>query len=251
MPQVNSKIKNIAAEFNWTPLKLCIQLLAEKGITRSSEIARLASVSTQAVNKAKREMIGNSSFNDETPVSNGNPSFNVETPVASDSSFNVETTVSAPRVCARADSNFTSFSYSSSKKIDNKPPTPKIPIDDSFASFAELAKEIGLAVPAKLSKARRTSIGARLKEHGSESWGQILENIKTSKFLSGGNDRGWQADLDWVLKPANYVKVLEGKYKDPIRPATSSNGVHGGLEGSATARQQMDQAIAYVRSLNS
>ena len=33
-----------------------------------------------------------------------------------------------------------------------------------------------------------------------------------SSFLNGDNDRGWTASIDWLIKPENRLKVLEGKY---------------------------------------
>lgn len=42
----------------------------------------------------------------------------------------------------------------------------------------------------------------------------VFLNAEESNFLNGFNDRGWTADFDWLLKPKNFVKVLEGNYKN-------------------------------------
>ena len=36
--------------------------------------------------------------------------------------------------------------------------------------------------------------------------------VKDSPFLMGHNDRGWTADLEWLVRPTNFAKVLDGKY---------------------------------------
>ena len=48
-----------------------------------------------------------------------------------------------------------------------------------------------------------------------DNYEKILEIIKTTPFLQGSNDRGWTADFDWLIaNDTNYLKVLEGKYKN-------------------------------------
>ena len=38
--------------------------------------------------------------------------------------------------------------------------------------------------------------------------------IAKTPFLKGVNKRGWKVDFDWLIaNDTNYVKVLEGKYK--------------------------------------
>lgn len=45
---------------------------------------------------------------------------------------------------------------------------------------------------------------------------EFFEHIGSSKFLTGRvNDKGgrsFAADLEWILKPSNFAKILEGKY---------------------------------------
>jgi hypothetical protein len=47
-------------------------------------------------------------------------------------------------------------------------------------------------------------------------WADFFSHIGTSKFLTGRvNDksgRSFIADLEWILKPSNFAKIVEGKY---------------------------------------
>jgi hypothetical protein len=56
---------------------------------------------------------------------------------------------------------------------------------------------------------------ARLKE-GME-FKDLLEIVRNSPFLLGKNDQGFTATFDWILKPTNYLKILEGNYLDRKR----------------------------------
>ena len=60
-----------------------------------------------------------------------------------------------------------------------------------------------------------------------KAWGntsemvEVFEKVGKSKFLNGDNDRKWKADFDWIIKPANRVKILEGKY-NKAEPKTNT-----------------------------
>jgi biotin operon repressor len=45
------------------------------------------------------------------------------------------------------------------------------------------------------------------------NWRVIIDKLAASSFATGGNQRSWKADIDWLLANSNnYAKVLEGKY---------------------------------------
>ena len=63
-----------------------------------------------------------------------------------------------------------------------------------------------------ITETRRKAIRARIAEHGRESVIKVFDAIKASDFLKGHNDRNWQCDFDWIFRPTNYIKILEGTY---------------------------------------
>ena len=69
----------------------------------------------------------------------------------------------------------------------------------------------------KLTDARKRAIKARLKDYGLEEIKRAFELVEQSGFLKGSN--GWQASFDWIMKPANMTKVLEGNYTNRASPA--------------------------------
>lgn len=91
-------------------------------------------------------------------------------------------------------------------------------LQEAMRTWIEVCGDL-LGKPRKLTPQRRTALSKRLREDfgGSlEQWRRYCETIRASPFLTGDNDRGWTADFDWVLKPANCVKILEGRY--PANP---------------------------------
>ena len=63
-----------------------------------------------------------------------------------------------------------------------------------------------------LGDKRKASIRARVREHGKKSFFETIKRAKESDFLKGQNQRGFTATLDWLIKPANFEKVLSGNY---------------------------------------
>lgn len=58
---------------------------------------------------------------------------------------------------------------------------------------------------------------ARLKEYGIEGFQTAIERIKESDFLQGkhkGNP--WVITFDWLIKPNNFPKVIEGNYDNKV-----------------------------------
>ena len=66
----------------------------------------------------------------------------------------------------------------------------------------------------KLSDSRKKAIKARLNDFGLEDIKRAFVLTEQSDFLKGTNATGWQAGFDWLMKPANLTKVLEGNYEN-------------------------------------
>jgi hypothetical protein len=91
--------------------------------------------------------------------------------------------------------------------------TPNKVLEDAISGWNDLAAVAGLAGVQRLTEPRRRALKARLSEAGGiDGWLAMLERIRDSAFLTGGNDRGWRADFDFVVKESNFTKIMEGKY---------------------------------------
>jgi hypothetical protein len=64
----------------------------------------------------------------------------------------------------------------------------------------------------EITAQRRKHAEARLRDRGLDVMRQVFERINANAFLRGESERGWCANFDWALKPANITKVLEGAY---------------------------------------
>lgn len=74
-----------------------------------------------------------------------------------------------------------------------------------------------------LTDKRREAVSARLREHGREAVFDVIRAAGRSSFLAGQNTREWTADFDWIFRPVNFVKVLEGKYENKEKSQQHGN----------------------------
>jgi hypothetical protein len=75
---------------------------------------------------------------------------------------------------------------------------------------------------------RNVMLRARFKQYGIDTFAEVIENIKNSDFLQGktGN-RPFVVTFDWVIKPSNYPKVLEGNYNNKGSNVSSKEPDYG------------------------
>src|SRR3990167_9579595 len=109
-------------------------------------------------------------------------------------------------------SHFSNEKSTTSKKIKNSAPYEAI-VSLYHEKLPKLPKCI------KLTNQRKGYIRQRWLEDlpDMEAWGKYFDIVKQSKFLMGqANSTGgrppFRADLPWLCRPENVVKVIEGKY---------------------------------------
>ena len=63
----------------------------------------------------------------------------------------------------------------------------------------------------KRQKALRTRWKENPKHQSLEFWERLFSYVARSDFLTGKKGE-WQADLEWIINPTNFIKIIEGKY---------------------------------------
>ena len=96
--------------------------------------------------------------------------------------------------------------------------TPPKPERTDYQGVLDAYHECCPSFPAviKLTETRKRAIKARLKDYGLEEIKRAFSLAGQSDFLKGSS--GWQASFDWLMKPANMTKVLEGNYANRASP---------------------------------
>ena len=105
--------------------------------------------------------------------------------------------------------------------------TPPKPERTDYQGVLDAYHECCPSFPAviKLTETRKRAIKARLKDYGLEEIKRAFSLAEQSDFLKGSS--GWQASFDWLMKPANMTKVLEGNYTNRASPNGKSQSMWG------------------------
>ena len=108
-------------------------------------------------------------------------------------------------------------------------PSMKFPKQEPAIDYVKLAdywnaKMQGKQIPSiqSVTKKRKAAISARMSEYGKEAIMKVIDKAAASAFLNGSNNRAWVADFDWIMRPNNFPKVLEGNY-DAKKPASGTS----------------------------
>ena len=78
----------------------------------------------------------------------------------------------------------------------------------------------------KMTEAREGAAMARVKDYGLDAVLEVIQRAAESNFLNGDNDRGFTASFDWIMRPNNFPKVMEGNY-DNRKPTITNNTQNG------------------------
>lgn len=95
---------------------------------------------------------------------------------------------------------------------------------------------------------RSKLLNARIKEYGVEKILEAINNISKSSFLKGQNNKGWIITFDWLIKPNNFLKVLEGNYNNGGE-ANAGGKSNGNREVNPGTQTESDRVQEVIRSI--
>jgi hypothetical protein len=121
---------------------------------------------------------------------------------------------------------------------------------EKFISFFNTAMR-GKTIPKirgyHLAEHRKRNIRARIREYGKDAVIEVVKKAAASSFLNGGGDKGFVADIDWMMGPRNFPKILDGFYdrrfsensqnNNPISN-NKDNGRIRGTQATATSSEE-------------
>lgn len=90
-------------------------------------------------------------------------------------------------------------------------------------------------VKAKITAQRQAFFEARVREYGIIAVYRVMIKASQSNFLNGGGDKAWVANFEWIFRPNNFPKVLDGYYDNKPEPEPSTTEQsNGGIRNEAT-----------------
>lgn len=87
---------------------------------------------------------------------------------------------------------------------------------------------------------RKAFVRNRIKEHGLKKVYDVIDNASQSAFLNGSGSRGFVADFEWIMRPNNFIKVLEGKYNGTRKQSTNQGAEQGYYQDTLDLVQRLN-----------
>ena len=79
----------------------------------------------------------------------------------------------------------------------------------------------------KIAGQRRAFFEARVREYGITAAYRVMIKAARSGFLNGSGGRAWVANFEWIFRPNNFPKVLDGYYDEQTPTAITQGGRYG------------------------
>jgi len=113
----------------------------------------------------------------------------------------------------------------------------------AFDAYNAMAGRVGIPLAQNFSPTRKAKIRQRLQECGGLSgWVAALDKLAASSHCAGSNDRGWQADLDFLLQAQSFTRLMEGRYDDR-KPQPSRHQPQSRVASDAEVRRRLVAAV--------
>jgi hypothetical protein len=93
-------------------------------------------------------------------------------------------------------------------------PPPKPRPQHFIEIWNEVADRIGRPRILELTGSRAQTLKARLAQFTPTDFQSVFAKVERSDFLAGRTPRWKGCTFDWIIKQANFVKVLEGNFDD-------------------------------------
>jgi uncharacterized protein YdaU (DUF1376 family) len=108
-------------------------------------------------------------------------------------------------------------------------------ISEAVSAFNDMASRHGISQVQKMTDTRRKALRQRLKDCGGiDGWRVALSKIDQSDFLTGRSSK-WVCNFDWINKPANFTKLMEGNYDNRTSQAFPADNSSAFLRSVARA----------------
>lgn len=115
-----------------------------------------------------------------------------------------------------------------------------------YQLVADMYNDICISFPrlTVLSEKRKQAIKARSNTYTLSQFEDMFHKAESSSFLKGANPRNWRANFDWLMKDANFAKVLDGNYEDKPKNPNKSYDTDDFFEASlARSHEEMDKEL--------
>lgn len=138
--------------------------------------------------------------------------------------------------------------YGVSSSGRTQPPNPNMVDFDAFMDyFNKSMAKCQIPCINLMTERRKTYVTARCKEYGKQALQIAIEKAAASDFLNGSSNKAFVASFDWIFRPNNFPKVLEGNYDNNRQTST----IHGANNTGSTPESRGREIVELIARLES
>lgn len=121
-------------------------------------------------------------------------------------------------------------------------PQPRAMFNQIASAYRSICIDLpSLSDPKDWPESRQRSVKSRASQSPDIDWNDFFAKVHASDWLCGRvESSSWKANFDWIMKPSNFIKIIEGtyQYNGSSRPGLFNQG------GKAKANQYQETVIA-------
>lgn len=124
----------------------------------------------------------------------------------------------------------------SSTSVDRQPPIDYQSVIDSFNTVCTSLPKVQ-----KLTDKRRKAIRSASALLDDMTFEEVFVIVERSDFLTGRSS-AWSCGFDWIMKPANLTKIIEGNYHNPT-PQNAVINPNGSQPAPSEAQREQEELL--------
>ena len=105
-------------------------------------------------------------------------------------------------------------------KVKRQKPDDEDLLQEMVGLWQDAANELGFPQISEITPPRQAALRARIRDFRSyefpdanQGMQSLIAKIRGSPFLTGQTDAAFRASFDWILKPKNFHKIMDGNYE--------------------------------------
>lgn len=156
---------------------------------------------------------------------------------------NQQRTDNNPLTTTKEYKNIRKITVSKETAIESQPAGRLVEIKKFFNSTLEKNKSAMPRIKSNIEGQRKAMLNARISEYGIDTVRHVIVLASQSNFLNGGGGKGFVANFEWIMRPNNFPKILDGNFNN------KNYGSENNITGSQAISQRNEKWNSYAEVL--
>jgi predicted transcriptional regulator len=152
---------------------------------------------------------------------------------------NQQRTDNNPLTTTKEYKNIRKITVSKETAIESQNAGRLVEIKKFFNSTLDKNNSAMPRIKSNIEGQRKAMLNARISEYGIDTVRHVIVLASQSDFLNGGGGKGFVANFEWIMRPNNFPKILDGNFNNKI------NNQQYGSESDNSSSERDDKKARY------